>query len=198
MTLSRLDAQLHDARRASEIPDLPEHTWSILATTIHAEIRGLDEMTINRLRNTMAIPPERYYEELVAFQAWMDIAHTMAAEPVIVRAQVMTELYVAFVWLRDPLLQPLADALQNPQAALSTVHQFLSNGHRRRLRNAVAHGRWCYRPHFDGLECWDGRPPQHFTVSDGDLQAWQLLSRGTAIAAILAVTDGYPLTGSPA
>ncbi len=194
--LPHLDAQLRDARNASEFPDIIEPTWERVATTIYREIAALDEPTIIRLRNTILIPPERYLEEMQAFQSWMAIAHSNSDNPAIVRAQVMTELYVAFVWLRDSMLHPINDALNSKTCTFSIVHRFLSTGVRRRQRNAIAHGRWSYQPDFNGLDCWDGRPPRHFTVTSADVGAWQLLSRGTAIAATLALTDGHPVIGS--
>ena len=88
-------------------------------------------------------------------------------------------------------MKPVAAALTD-QTAFATVEHFLSSGRRRTLRNAVAHGRWCYLPDFNGLECWvepaRGQPHQRFEVSHTDLDAWQLLSRGTAIAVLLALT----------
>lgn len=140
----------------------------------------------------MLIPPERYAEELTAFQAWMDVAHASHTNPVIVRAQVMTELYVAFVWLRDSLMKPTT-AVLSKETAFAIVEKFLSSGRRRTLRNAIAHGRWCYLPDFSGLECWAepsrGQPLQRFEISQSDLGAWQMLSRGTAIATLLALTE---------
>ena len=106
----------------------------------------------------MAVPPERYHEELTAFQSWMNIARANAGNPVIVRTQVMTELYVAFVWLRDSLLKPLANTSPDPLSALTIVYRFLSDGQRRRLRNTIANGRWCYQTNFAGIDCWDGPP----------------------------------------
>lgn len=145
----------------------------------------------------MLIPPERYVEELTAFQAWMDIAHANAENPVVVRAQVMTELYVAFVWLRDSLMKPTAAAVSE-HTAFAALERFLSTGRRRTLRNAIAHGRWCYLHDFSGLECWAqptrDRPHARFEIDQTDLGAWQLLSRGAAIATLLALTeaDGAP------
>lgn len=190
MNLSALDRQLLAARDASEAPALSDHVWHSLATTIRDEIAGLGETVTNRLRLHLPIPPERYQEELTAFQSWMDIARANATNPVIVRAQVMTSLYVAFVWLRDSLMQPVATALSD-QSAFVQVEVFLRDGPPRRLRNAIAHGHWCYLPDFSGLEYWDGprHPRQRFQISDIDLEAWQLLSRGAAIAALLALTD---------
>lgn len=190
--LVHLDSQLLAAQAASEVPELPAHVWPCLATTIREEIAGLEESVANRLRLSVLIPPDRYIEELMAFQAWMDIAHAHADNPVIVRAQVMSELYVAFVWIRDSLMRPAAAALSD-QTAFATVETFLRSGRRRALRNAIAHGRWCYLPDFSGLECWDeaarGKPHQRFEISQTDLDVWQLLSRGAAIAVLLALTE---------
>jgi hypothetical protein len=76
---------------------------------------------------------------------------------------------------------------------LHAVEQFLRTGERRMLRNAVAHGRWCYLPDFGGLECWAEpqrvRPHERFVINGADLGRWQLLSRGTAIAVLLALTE---------
>jgi hypothetical protein len=194
-TLAHLDSQLRAARFATEVPKLSDQVWNSLATTIHDEIAGLDEATTNQLRVAALIPPERYLEEVLAFQAWMDMAHANRSNPVMVRAQVMTELYVAFVWLRDSLMKPIAAALSDG-TAFARVERFLASSHRRTLRNAIAHGRWCYLSDFSGLECWAaparGQPHQRFEVSQADLDAWQLLSRGTAIAALLALTADGP------
>jgi hypothetical protein len=188
--LAHLDRQLREAQAASEVPDLPVPVWDHLATTVYGEIAGIDEAAAKQLRASMLLPPERYIEELTAFQSWMDLAHAGAANPVVVRAQVMTELYVSFVWLRDSFMKPVA-AVVPELAAFPAIERFLSGGRRRRLRNAIAHGRWCYLSDFSGLECWAepsrGRPHQRFEISHTDLDAWQLLSRGTAIAGLLAL-----------
>lgn len=192
MPLPSLDNQLVAGRVASEAPELSDEIWSQLATRIYDEVVGLEEPVVNRLRQAVLIPPERYVEELTAFQAWMDIANANAGNPVIVRAQVMTELYVAFVWLRDSLMKPVASVLAQ-HSAFATVERFLSGGRRRQLRNAIAHGRWCYLPDFRGLEYWaepkQGHPHDRFEITNTDLNAWQLLSRGAAIAVLLALTD---------
>ncbi len=192
MTLARLDRQLLEVRLGTESPNLSEQAWAHLATTIHGEVGALDEATTNRLRASLLIPPERYVEELTAFQAWMDLAHANASNAVLVRAQVMTELYVAFVWLRDSVMRTTAEVIP-ANSVFATVERFLSSDRRRLLRNAVAHGRWCYLAGFDGLEFWSepapGQPHQRFEISQVDLGAWQLLSRGAAIAVLLALTE---------
>jgi hypothetical protein len=74
MNLNYLDQQMATARRAVEHPQLPDDIWSSLATTIHGEVAAITEVATNRLRQSLLIPPERYYEELTAFQSWTDIA----------------------------------------------------------------------------------------------------------------------------
>ena len=191
MTYVNLDRELALARQAHQHPELADDVWRSLATTIHSEIAALDESTINRLRQTIMLPPERYVEELTAFQAWTEIAQSHKDNPVVVRARVMTELYVAFVWLRDSVVKPTAATLA-PGSALRCVEQFLSNGQRRHLRNAIAHGRWCYLPDFTGLEYWAepsrGQPHERYEIANSELGAWQVLSRGTAIAVLLSLT----------
>jgi len=190
--LSHLDRQLVDALTGADSPSVPAALRGSLASSIHREIASLDEATTNQLRQALLVPPERFVEEMSAFQAWMDIAHANSGNPIIVRAQVMTELYVAFVWLRDSVLGPAREAVGD-RAVLGAVEHFLRTGDRRMLRNEVAHGRWCYLPDFGGLECWAepqrGRPHERFEVNSADLARWQLLSRGTAIAVLLALTD---------
>jgi hypothetical protein len=120
----------------------------------------------------------------------MDIAHRNHNNPAVVRAQIMTELYVAFVWLRDSIFKPLAQRMPKDTVFVA-IEYFLSSGRLRPLRNAVAHGRWCYLADFSGLEYWAepsrGQPHERFEVTNEDLNAWQLLSRGTAIAILLAL-----------
>lgn len=191
MDLTMLDHQL---RRISggETPELPVEAWGHLATTIHHDVVSLGPTTMQQLRADLLIPSDRYVEEMEAFQAWTDIAKANSANPVIVRAQVITELYVAFVWLRDSVMKPAAAAVPDG-SALGIVEGFLSSGQRRLFRNAIAHGRWCYRTDFSGLEYWarpnNGQSHQRFEISQEVLGAWQVLSRGTAIAVLLALSE---------
>lgn len=191
MSFAHLDQQLSAVRMVEDAPALAEDVWGSLATTVHNEIIALGEAAHNQIRMSLLIPPERYAEELTAFQAWMDIARANAANPAIVRAQVITELYVAFVWLRDSLMKPVA-AHAPEDSVIWIVQRFLSTDRRRLLRNAIAHGRWCYLPNFRGLECWaepsGGRQHERFEILQRKLDAWQLLARGTAIATLLALT----------
>jgi hypothetical protein len=184
--LPLLDKQVAAIEQTLVSAAIPSVAHGVIPSTIHAEVIALGEAVHNRLRNEIAIPPEVYLEEMSAFQSWMDVSRNVASNPVIVRAQVMTQLYVAFLWLRDSLMTPVSNAL--PGGTTAAVVEFLSSEDRRRLRNSVAHGRWRYQPDFSGLECWDGRPPKRFVVSAADLGAWQLLSRASTTAVLLALS----------
>lgn len=186
--LPHLDRQINELSSGLEGLDVPGDARDRLASLIHDEVASLGEAGQNRLRGAMVIPPEDYLDEMASFQRWTDIAHDHSDDPIIVRAHLMTQLYVALIWLRDSLLGPLASALP-ADAVTVRVIDFLRTGDRRRLRNAAAHGRWRYMDDFSGLECWDGEPPSHFSVPGDLLDAWQLLSRASTIAALLALTD---------
>lgn len=189
--LVHLGEQLIRAKDASEVPELRDAEWPHLDTLAYHEVLSLRPMDLASLRANIPIPPERYREEMQAFQAWMEIAHRHASNAVVVRAQVITNLYVAFVWLRDSVLKPVSDAL-GKSTVFGCIFDFLNVGTPRRLRNAVARGRWTYSSEFGGLECWDGPPEgpfEHFTVSQRDLNAWQMVSRAMGIAAILALSE---------
>jgi len=185
--LPHLDGQILKEQDRFRGIGLTDEIWGTVASSIHAEIVDLGEVVHNRVRVSKAISPEEYLSEMWAFQKWMDIARENAENPVVVRAQVMTELYVSFVWLRDSLMLSISDEVQ-PASIVAKVLEFLRTGERRRLRNAIAHGRWRYLADFSGLECWDGRPSVRFDVGSGDLGAWQMLSRGTSISILLALT----------
>jgi len=181
--LWHLDSQLRSLDALTEIEGI-ESVREQIASTIYAEVRQLDECAHNKLRKKVKISPEEYLVEMVAFQGWMDFANTPGRDPVIVRAQVITQLYVGFVWLKDSLLKPVKEMLGASTTA--AIVEFFDTGDRRLLRNAVAHGRWQYLPDFSGLKHWEDG--EH-AVLVNDLNAWQLLSRATSIAILLALTD---------
>lgn len=79
MAFAHLNQQLSAVRSADDIPDLADDVWDCLATTIHNEVVALGEAVHNQIRVSLLIPPERYVEELGAFQAWMDLARANAA-----------------------------------------------------------------------------------------------------------------------
>jgi hypothetical protein len=162
--------------------DVPVSANGHLPSSVYREVAALGEEAHNLLRVELAIPPETYLEEMTAFQGWMDLARANQTNPFIARAQVVTQLYFGFVWLRDSLLTPLSKIV--PDGITTSILRFFGKDTDRwTLRNAVAHGRWKYASDFAGLECWDGIPPtKYLFVAADDLEAWQTLSRATIIA----------------
>lgn len=189
--LQHIDSQIQAVRTARDAPMLSEAAWPRVATDIHNAVVSLESSAKDDLRQALMVPPDRYVEELSAFQGWIEIAHQNRDNPFVVRAQVMTELYVSFVWLKDSVMKPASEFLLD--GTFDAVETFLRTGQRRLLRNAIAHGRWCYLPDFSGLEYWAEpsrhQPHERFEIDQRELGLWQVLSRGTAIAVLLGLTE---------
>ena len=118
----------------------------------------------------------------------MDEMSAMSHGPHLVRAQVVVQNYVCFVYLQESCFV----ALRRESPAGSTLRRccsFLTNNRVRSFRNAVAHGNWEYRPDFSGLVYWARKDsdrdqlPTMFEVSQLELDFWQSLARCTAYAA---------------
>ena len=192
--LPYLDRQLQEALASSEALDLPDQVRTHIASTVYGELAGLDELDEgvgNRLRASIAGPLEHVVKELIAFQACIDIARTDAGDPTIAQALLMTSVHAAFVWRPASLLVPMATAVSDT-TTFAKIVRFLFSGSRRTLQLALTSGRWTYHPDFSGLECWTELLPgayRRVEISNRDLDAWQLLNRGTAIAALLALVD---------
>jgi hypothetical protein len=164
-----------------------------LASTIEHEVTALSPDAKQRVRYASLIPLEARLEELRAFQAWMDLAHrSEAADPAIVRAQVVIELYICFVYLGEACFKVLNKELPGSSATKKCC-KFLSENPVRALRNAVAHSNWQYLPDFSGLEFWAKKgadpteEPSRFVVLQRELNFWQALARCTAYASYLAL-----------
>ncbi len=190
--LDHLDGQLLVFEDCEDAPTIYASVRDRLASTIYAEVRSLDDASVNRLRGAMPIPPERYVEEMLAFQKWTEVARQNRRDPFVVRARVMTELYVAFVWLRDSVRVPVREAVGEGTTTWTVCH-FLESGPRRLLRNAIAHGRWTYLADFSGIEYWAepsrGKPLQRYEIKQDEFGPLQTVSRGASIAMLLALTD---------
>ena len=159
-----------------------------LATTITKEVAALSEDAKQRVKEATPIRPEIRIEELAAFQGWMDLVHaTSEPPPVVVRAQVVYQNYICFVYLGDSCFNVLKKELP-PGSTAKKCCKFLTDNPVRAFRNAVAHANWRYLPDFSGLEYWarKGAEPtesmERFEVSQHDMNFWQALSRCTAYA----------------
>lgn len=107
--------------------------------------------------------------------------------PVVVRAQVVYQNYICFVYLGESCFNVLKKELPSGSTAKKCC-KFLTDNPVRAFRNAMAHANWRYLPDFSGLEYWARKgteptePMVRFEVSQQDLCFWQALARCTAYA----------------
>jgi hypothetical protein len=160
-----------------------------LATSIAKDIKGLSDETKLKLRESSIIPIKDRIDEIVAFQSWMDLVRTLPKHPAIIRAQVITQNYVCFVYLGESLFR----SLKNVMLANSTTKKcckFLLDNPVRAFRNAIAHANWRYKDDFSGIEFWARKgedinePMTYFEVTQQELDFWQSLARCTAYSAL--------------
>jgi hypothetical protein len=127
-------------------------------------------------------------EELQAFQGWMDIVRQSNAPPSTVRAQVIVQNYICFVYLPESCFRALSKVAVRDSTARKCA-QFLSNNPIRSFRNAIAHANWPYRDDYRAIVYWAKKDADQdeeltrFEVSQEDLSFWQSLSRCVAYAA---------------
>jgi hypothetical protein len=160
-----------------------------LATTVAAELRFLSAEAKNEILKATPVDVTARWDELTAFQAFMDqAAAARKVHPAIVRAQVLYQNYVCFVYLGEALFRILAKSAP-PGSASRKCARFLTDNPVRAFRNGLAHGNWRYRDDFTGLIFWarKGSGPsdqlEQFEVEQHELNFWQLLARGVAYAA---------------
>jgi hypothetical protein len=147
-----------------------------LASTIAREVASLPHDAKVKANNTL-VPLSARLEELRAFQGWMDFVSGSKPHPAVVRAQVITELYVCFVYLGEACFKVLRK--ESPSGtATRRCCRFLTENPVRALRNAVSHPNWQYLPDFSGLQYWarkgddSAEPLTGFVVLQEDLAFW--------------------------
>jgi hypothetical protein len=184
-----LDEQLStwSGKLQSEVKISAEES-SKLATTIAKDVRWLSPESKEEIERASPVPISARYEELIAFQSWMDIVHSSTPPPPVVRAQVITQNYICFVYLNESCFNILKKHLPDGSASKKCC-KFLVSNPVRAFRNAVAHSNWCYKDDFSGLKYWSRKgaesdePMSEFEVSFEDMAFWQTLARGVAYAA---------------
>ncbi len=153
-----------------------------LATTITKEVAAIPPEVKQRVKDASQIPLPIRIEELVAFQGWMDLIQANEPQPVVVRAQVVYQNYICFVYLRESCFTVLRRELPAGSTGKKCC-KFLTENPVRAFRNAVAHANWRYLPDFSGLEYWARKgadptePMSRFEVLQQDLDFWQALAR---------------------
>jgi hypothetical protein len=141
-----------------------------LASSIAQECVALPSDAVAAIRAQDVVGLESRLDELVGFQAFMDLVGSIPSHPAVVRAQVITQNYVCFVYLGDSCFK----ALQKHLPAGSTTRKccrFLTDNPVRAFRNALAHANWRYNEDFSGLRFWarkgsdPSEPPSKFDVT---------------------------------
>ena len=162
-----------------------------LASTIEREVMTLSLEAKQRVIDASLIPLEARLDELQAFQMWMDLVREFEKpNAALIRAQVVTQLYISFVYLGEACFTVLKKELPVGSTTRKCCN-FLTENPVRALRNAVAHSNWQYLSDFSGLEFWakKGSDPNEksikFVVLQQELDFWQALARCTAYASYL-------------
>ena len=185
--MKRLDEQLlpFASRLQSEVALTLEETLKV-SVSVASDVRLLTPESKSLIAAASPVPLGRRVEELLAFQKWSDMAAAAKDNAPVVRASVIVQNYICFVYLKDACFEIIGRVAPAGSVA-SRVCRFLSTGRVRDFRNAFSHANWTYSADWSGLECWvleDGRnkagPMRQFVVSQNDLDFWQALSRATA------------------
>lgn len=173
---------------------------SSFATCIAREFSTHLDQEPSFLRNSSPVPLNARREELFALQKFLEM-QTPATSPIMIRAQVVIQNYLSFVYLGDFLFKPLRRRIPHT-TTIWRCCKFLTDNPVRAFRNAVAHGNWHYKPDFSGLiyfnKCDDSSAGmERLEVTQIDLNFWQSLARctgcviiETAINACASGTDG--------
>jgi len=165
-----------------------------LATSIAQECAALPSGAVAEIRAQDIVGLDARLEELVAFQGFMDLVGSIPVHPAVVRAQVITQNYLCFVYLGDSCFK----ILQKHTPSGSTTRKcsrFLTDNPVRAFRNALAHANWRYNEDFSGLHFWSRKgsdqnePFSDFEVSQLELGFWQALARCVSYVAFSHATN---------
>jgi hypothetical protein len=196
-SLQKLNRQLavHRARLVHEVGLTPDEA-SKVATLVAADIRFLSSEAKAAIKAASPVSISARIDELIVFQAWMDLQRSLPKHPIIVRAQVLVQNYVCFVYLKDACFEVISKQAA-PKSVAARCARHLSRGAVRDFRNAFSHANWQYNSTYTGLECWVRRNARnrteslkHFVVSQDDLTFWQALSRAVGYATYLQLHGG--------
>jgi hypothetical protein len=189
MTWAQLDEQMatYSSQLISDVRISDEDSRK-LATIIASEVRFLPAASKAEIIAASPVRLTDRLQELQAFQGWMDIVRRSAPSPFVVRAQVITQNYISFVYLPESCFRILSKVAPAGSSTRKCA-KFLSNDGVRAFRNAIAHANWSYRDDFTGIVFWARKSadPQEelgrFEVTQEELSFWQSLSRCVAYAA---------------
>ena len=189
MSWKVLDEQLSKwSERLMRDLKLAEQDTRILATRISSEIKFLPKAAKDEIAAASPVPIKDRLHELEAFQGWMDTVLRLPKSPYLVRAQVLTQNYVCFLYLPESCFRALRK-IAPAESVTRKCARFLTNNPIRGFRNAIAHANWTYRSDFAAIVYWARKgespdePMEKFEVVQEELSFWQALSRCVAYAA---------------
>jgi len=172
-------------------------TSNCLASSIATEVKSLPAEVLCAIRDEDIVGLERRLDELVAFELFMNYAHDWQAKSgrfaPLTRAQVVCQLYVAFVYLGDACFTRLRKSAATG-STLKKCCKYLTDNPVRGLRNAVAHSNWRYTEDHTGIRFHYFEDEQmtkgkDYTVKQLELDFWDKLARVTAYAALQTINE---------
>ncbi len=190
MTWARLDEQMAvwSDKLVSQIK-ISEDDSRKLATKIASDVRFLPRDVKAEIAAASPVALHDRLQELRAFQAWMDMVANSSVSPFVVRAQVITQNYICFVYLPESCFTILSKNTPSGSVAKKCA-KFLGADRIRAFRNAIAHANWSYRSDFGAITYWARKSADpndlllKFEVEQQELAFWQALSRCVAYAAL--------------
>lgn len=160
-----------------------------IASTVGVELRFLSTEGKRAILSATPVDVSARLAELAAFQAFAEQVHAARKpHPAAVRAQLVYQNYICFVYLGEALFRVLAKSAPSDSVTRKCA-RFLTDNPVRAFRNAVAHGNWRYRDDFTGLVFWSRKgsdsaePLTQFEVDQRTLNFWQALARAVAYVA---------------
>ncbi len=163
---------------------------SCVCTTIYEELHQLSKESLLEIEAASPVSLKLRIEELKAFNMMMDRVNSQLKKyPEIVRAQVIVQNYIAFVYLKDNCFEVTKKVISTG-TLLKRICKFLLNNPVRAFRNSIAHGNWQYTEDFSGLKYYaykgESKPNieiqemSEFIVDNEELGFWQALARATS------------------
>lgn len=157
-----------------------------IATKISNEIHALEVKTVQELLKIDSVGIQNRIDELRAFQMWMDSVNFSIPkpDPAIVRAQVIAQNYICFIYLGESIFKELRKLMPN-NSVTKKCCKFLTNNPIRAFRNSLAHANWKYKQDFSGIIFWAKKGEQQdelitqWEVNQFQLAFWQALARCT-------------------
>jgi hypothetical protein len=163
------------------------------ATTVSQDLENLSPELKEALKCSSVIPIKDRFDELIAFQGWMDTSLKVNT-PSITRARVITQNYICFVYLGESCFSILKKNLPSGSPTRKAC-QFLTDNPIRAFRNAIAHANRKYKADYSGIEFWARKgsdasgPMVKWEVNQTALGFWQALSRTLAYVTFTSLLE---------